>query len=77
MCDRQRQAISRLSSPLSSPGLERLSPRGAADFSQHTLPEAQHLLGPYKDCSSGDTGHPAAVTWEHPRFPWGYQQPSF
>lgn len=52
-----------------SPGPGWPSPRGDANFSQHILPEAQHLLGPHKDCSSGDTGHPAAVTREHPRFP--------
>lgn len=66
-----------MSSLLSSPDLEWLSPRGGANFSQHILPEAQHLLGPHKDCSSGDTGHPAAVTWEHPRFPQDYKQLSF
>lgn len=66
-----------MSSLLFSPDLEWLSPRGGANFSQHILPEAQHLLGPHKDCSSGDTGHPAAVTWEHPRFPQDYKQLSF
>lgn len=66
-----------LSSLLCRPGLEWLSPRGGANFSQHILPEAQHLLGPYKACSSGDTGHPAAVTREHPRFPQDYKPLSF
>lgn len=61
--------VSLLSSLPCSPGLEGLPPRGGANFSQHILPEAQHLLGPYKDWSSGDTGHPAAVTREHPGFP--------
>lgn len=58
-----------VSSLLTSPGLELLPPRGGANFSQHILPQAQHLLGRDKDCSSGDTGHPAAVTREHPRSP--------
>lgn len=62
-------AVFLLSSLPCSPGLEGLPPRGDANFSQHTLPGAQHLLGPCKDWSSGDTGHPAAVTREHPGFP--------
>lgn len=63
------QAVSLSSSLSPGPGLEGLPPRGGASLSQHILPEAQHLLGPHKSWSSGDTGHPAAVTWEHPGFP--------
>lgn len=45
--------------------------------SRHILPQAQHLPGRDKGCGSGDAGHPAAVTREHPRSPRGYEQLSF
>lgn len=51
--------------------------RGGGGGGKHILPEAQQLLEPHKDRSSGDTGHPAAVTREHPRFPQDYKQLSF
>lgn len=75
--DTRSRPLSSLSSLLAGPGLELLSPRGGADVSQHILPQAQHLLGRDKDCSSGDTGHPAAVTREHARFPRDQEQLSF
>lgn len=65
----QREGWSLLSSLLCTPDLEWLSPGGRC---KHILPEAQQLLEPHKDRSSGDTGHPVAVTREHPRFPQDY-----
>lgn len=72
--DRWGRPLSSLSRLLPSPGLDRLPPRGGASVSQHILPQAQHLPGRDKDCSSGDAGHPAAVTREHPRSPREYKQ---
>lgn len=72
----QREGQFLLSSLLCSPDPEWLSPGGWGG-GKHILPEAQQLLEPHKDRSSGDTGHPAAVTREHPRFPQDYKQLSF
>lgn len=69
--------LSPLPSQLPSPGRELLPPRGGATVSRHILPQAQHLPGRDKGCGSGDAGHPAAVTREHPRSPRGYEQLSF
>lgn len=57
-------------------------PGMTASQGRHTLqsiPPAQGTASAaaIQRCSSGDTGHPAAVTWGHPRFPQDYDQLSF